>query len=276
MTHDAQRTTKLGIIGMGNMATAIVGGVLKNKTLTAQDITFFEPNPTQKKSAQKKFGIKPVSTLQELCRINEVLLLSVKPQVMPQVLEELKKHVSNHLIVTIAAGIPLATYTKYLGAQSHIVRVMPNTPALIGLGASAYFTSKSVNQREKKIVEALFGSVGIIVQVNNEDKIDAVTAVSGSGPAFVYYYAQSVIAAAVKLGLGYEVAKRLTLQTLLGAAQMLITSTDDIPTLIGRVTSKKGTTEAGLKVLKKGFSKIIEDCLKAAKKRANEMANQYN
>lgn len=270
------RKTSLGIIGMGNMATAIVAGALKNKIFTAQQIFFFEPDHKHKIAAQKKFGVKPVGALSELCRLNNALLLAVKPQVMPQVLEELKKHTTNHLIVTIAAGIPLATYKKYLGRNAHIIRVMPNAPALIGLAATAYCATQSATHHERKIVESLFGGIGTVAQVSNEDKIDAITAVSGSGPAFVYFYAKSVITAAVKLGLNYKTARQLTLQTLLGASQMLMTTHDDIDTLIARVTSKRGTTEAGMRVLKKGFAKIIEACLMAANKRAKEMAKAYH
>lgn len=271
-----QHHLKLGVIGFGNMATALVNGILKNQTLSQKQISFLEPDANKIKAVKKQFGIQSVSNLKELCEASNTLLLAVKPQSMNEVLTELKCHLRNHLVITIAAGIPVSSYRKLLGPKSRIVRVMPNTPALIGLGASAYFATSNVTRSEKESVENLLHCVGIATAVKNEDLLDAVTAVSASGPAFVYQFAQAMITSATRFGLSAEIAKMLVLQTLRGATEMMVQSSDSPDVLTERVRSKKGTTDAGLNVLaKKGFAKIISACLTAARNRAREMGKLY-
>ncbi len=265
----------LGVIGFGNMATAIVGGALSKKVLSPKNVFFLARRPAKDKIIQHKFKIKKSASLRDLCQISNVILLAVKPQGMIEVLKELKKHLDNQLVITVAAAIPVATYKKYLGNRVRLVRVIPNTPTVIGAGVSAFY-GEALKSADAKIVESIFGAIGLVTKLKRECLFDAVSPLSGSGPAFLYFYTQSMKNAAVKLGLDEKMALSLAIQTVLGSAKMMAQSDGDLDKLIAAVTSKKGTTLAGLKVLKqKGFARIVEACLKAANTRAIEMGKMF-
>lgn len=263
---------KLGVIGFGNMAEAIVGGLLKKQVIQPRQVFAIEPNKNRANTIRKKYKINICSNACEFLEKTNTILLSVKPQQISDVLAALSPYSGKHLFMTIVSGTKSGFYEKKFGKNIKLIRIMPNMPAKIGLGATAFYSNKRVSQADKKIFLDFFTAIGKVVEVKNESLLDAVTAVSGSGPAFVYYFASALIQAAKKAGLSESVAKILSLQTLLGAAQMLIQLGEDPLTLTEKVTSKGGTTLAGLKILKKKrFTKILEDCIGAAKKRAQEL-----
>lgn len=264
------RTTRLGIIGTGNMAEAIISGLLRQQTLKANQIYGYDVNQTRLNLIQKKYHIKGILSLTELVQKTNLLLLAVKPQQFPELMEALKPLVTkNHLLISIAAGIDTTFIQKKLKGGHRIIRVMPNTPALIGLGSAVFYANHKTTRTDRKIVQQIFSSVGIVFEVRKEKLLDAVTALSGSGPAFAYLFIDSLAQAAIRLGLQSKLALALASQTVKGASGM-IEQTGELPaTLISKVTSKGGTTLAGLKVLReKKFGGIVNDCVKAAARRA--------
>lgn len=264
---------KLGVIGFGNMAEAIVGGILQKSVISSRQVFAIEPSKNRTNIIRKKYKINLCSDMCELLEKTNTILISVKPQQISEVMAALLPYSGKHLFMTIVSGTKCSFYEKNLGKNIRLIRIMPNMPAQIGLGATAFFLNKKATQTDKKIFIQFFTAIGKVVEVKNESLLDAVTAVSGSGPAFVYYFASALIQAAKKAGLQESVAKILSLQTLLGAAQMLIQSNEDPAILTKKITSKGGTTLAGLKVLKKKqFTKILEGCIRAAKKRAQELS----
>lgn len=269
-------TVSIGIIGFGNMAEAIAGGIIDNKLIRANNIYALDNSAKRIDLAKKKYKIQVSQDYQEMCKNTNVILLAVKPQHINDVFPELRDYLKKHLIISIVTGIEVKSYQKALGKWIKLIRVMPNTPALIGRGAAAYFASKSCTARDKKICERIFNSVGFIAEVKRESLINSVTAISGSGPAFVYQYAQAVMDSAKKLGLPADISKKLVLQTLLGATEMMLNSKESPGELTKKVTSKGGTTLAGLEVLKKkGFTRILEACMKRAAKRAEELSKLF-
>lgn len=269
-------TKKIGFIGTGNMAEAIIKGLLTHRLVTAQQIFGLETNSERQKFIKKKYKISFCQNAEQLCQQTQIVIFCVKPQSAKESLNALQPYFKNHIFISIAAGIRLAFYQKILGTKAAIIRVMPNTPAQIGLGASAFYPASICTKAQQKICQTIFSSVGHIIQVSDEALIDSVTALSGSGPAFVYAFAQALIESGKKLGLDPQVSSTLALQTLRGATEMLIQSDEPVQHLINQVTSKGGTTLAGLDVLhKNSFAKIIEDCLKAAKQRAKELSQEF-
>jgi len=263
---------KIGVIGFGNMAEAIIAGIIKKKLVSSSQIQFIEKSVKRAKSIEKRYKIKSVSW--EKINDCQIILLAVKPQNIADVLPQLKSLNKNSLLISIVTGVKLNTYRKILGTRAKVIRVMPNTPALIGKGAAAYYATSTCSRSDKKSCLDIFSAVGIITEMKSEKLLDAVTAISGSGPAFVYEYAKAMIAAAKKHGLSESASRSLVLQTLSGATEMM-NQHADIDDLQKRVTSKGGTTAAGLATLKKkGFTKTIEACMKAAHKRAVALSKE--
>lgn len=264
---------KIGVIGFGNMAEAILAGLIKSRLMPAKHVHAFEPNLKRKRAMQKKYSVVFYEDPQSACHNAQVILVCVKPQNIKEVLTELRACYHGQLVITVVTGIAVKTYQKFLGKTARVIRVMPNTPALIGHGAAVYFANKNCTPDDKKICEGFFSCLGIIIPIKQESQINTVTALSGSGPAFVYQYAKHMIAAAQKLGLPETTAQKLMLQTIHGACQMMLCSGKSPDELTQMVTSKGGTTLAGLETLqKKGFAKIIEACIVAATNRAVELS----
>ncbi len=263
----------LGFVGFGKMASAISSGILKNKVYRPHQLLVFDVHVTAKQQA-KKNKLVVVPNLPTLATKSDILLLAVKPFDMAAVLLEISNYLSpKTLIITIAAGLPLAFYKKYL-PHHQIIRTMPNTPAMLGLGITGLFFPNTIKHADKKAVTNIFNAIGKTCLVKSENDLNAVTALSGSGPAFVYSFAQAMIAGGITTGLNKEQATLLTLETLKGALGMLTTGVDPA-TLIEQVSSKKGTTLAGLAVLKrKKFQQMMTACLQAATKRAQEIAQE--
>lgn len=264
----------LGIIGTGNMASALVSGWQRKKML--QSITGFDVDASKLSVFAKKYKVAKAKDLAELARL-DILLLAVKPQQMPELCAQLRPIVSKkNLLLSIAAGLDLPFFKKNLGDQVRVIRLMPNTPSLLGLGATGLYAGKNCSKKDRLITKALFEAVGTVAEVAEEPLLDIVTALSGSGPAFFYQYVADSIAAGIRLGLDKKTASMLAIQTALGSATMLKNSGLDPAELVKQVTSKGGTTLEGLKILKeKKMASIIQSCLKAASIRAKELRQSF-
>ncbi|CAI4218499.1 unnamed protein product [Parascedosporium putredinis] len=274
------KSSKIAFIGGGNMAAAIIGGLVA-KGIDKQNITVSEPwEVNREKMAQ--LGVKTTTSNAEAFSGADIAILAVKPQVAKGVCEELAGASAGGkmaLVVSIAAGIPLASLQKWLtpsgdGAPSpHVVRVMPNTPALVGEGASGLFAGEGVTEDEKELTGALLASVSKATEwVDKEELIDVVTGLSGSGPAYFFALVEHMIASAVKLGLSEDQAKRLAAQTCLGAGRMLVESPESPSQLRQNVTSPNGTTHAALQSFEaSGFAEIVDKAVKAATSRGEEL-----
>ena len=266
---------KIGFLGAGNMAEAIINGVIDAKIYKSKDIIISDVRAGQVKAVCKKYKVASASDNCKLARSVNILVLSVKPQNMQDVLSEIKSSVGkNLLIVSIAAGVTTKRIQKVLG-NIPVVRVMPNTPALIGEAASAIYATKNARGRVGA-VKRIFSAVGLAVEVNDEKLIDAVTAVSGSGPAYFFLLMEAMIKTAQKLGLKKDLAEKLVLQTakgagLLAAEAIKAGQTPDI--LRKLVTSPGGTTEAAMKVfLKRKFEKTVLEALRSAANRSRQLS----
>lgn len=262
----------IGFIGGGQMAEAIIKGLLQSKTCSSDMIAVCEPLESRRKYLAATYNLEVSAKAKNIINVSQTIVLAVKPQVMPEVLMEIKPLLQNHLIITIAAGLPLAFYaTRVDNDTIPIVRVMPNTPALILQGASALCRNKNVTDNQFTFAESLFEAIGITVEVN-EKGMDAVTGLSGSGPAYVFTFIEALIDAGIKTGLSRDVAKALTIQTILGTTLLAKETTDHPAVLRDRVTSPGGTTISGLHILEEaGFNGVIISAVEAACKRSAEL-----
>ena len=266
----------IGFIGAGNMAQALLNGLINAKLYQPKNIYVSDIRKDRLKFLADTYSVSPAGDNSLLAESAQILVLSVKPQNMSQALESIKNKITpDKLIISIAAGITVANITDVLG-DTAIVRVMPNTPALIGQGASALFANKKAESRLEE-AKNIFSAVGIAVTVDDESLIDVVTAVSGSGPAYYFLLAEEMIKAAIDLGLPEQVAKDLVLQTAKGAALLAAQGdkTGQTPEQLRRnVTSPGGTTEAALKIFEeKGFGPCVAAAIKRACQRSRELSN---
>lgn len=266
--------TLIAFIGAGNMAASLIGG-LRAQGLEAQQIRASDPGEETRARVSAEHGIETFADNGQAVEGADVVVLAVKPQAMKAVCEALRPSLApNQVVVSIAAGITCASMTQWLGQQP-IVRCMPNTPALLRQGVSGLYATAQVTAQQRQQAEALLSAVGIALWLEDEQQLDAVTAVSGSGPAYFFLLIEAMTAAGEKLGLPRETAARLTLQTALGAAHMAVSSDVDAAELRRRVTSPAGTTEAAIKSFQAdGFEALVEKALGAAAHRSAEMAEQ--
>lgn len=256
----------IGFIGGGNMAKAIIGG-LKNNGFNPAAITVLELDAEKRTQLSAEFGVKTSQHYADIANAS-VILLAIKPQQLKEVCSELQTILSTQLVISIAAGIRSADISRWLGAYPAIVRVMPNTPAQIQAGVSALYANASVGQIQREQASTILAAVGETLWLDDEAKMDAVTAISGSGPAYVFYLIEALQDAAIGLGLKPEEARMLALQTFAGASALAAQSGEDIKTLRAQVTSKGGTTEQGILALEAGNIKNI--MLHAAKAAAEK------
>ncbi len=266
----------IAFIGAGNMARSLIGGLL-NSGYDRQRILATDPNEAARQQLTSTLGIAAYADNCEAAQQADVVVLAVKPQQLQAVCGELADTVQQYkpLIVSIAAGIRSSDIDRWLGGDMAIVRAMPNTPALVGSGASGLYANAAVSTEQKERAENILRAVGITVWVPKETLLDAVTAVSGSGPAYFFLFMEALSEAGERLGLNAEDARLLTLQTALGAARMAMESEEPFATLREKVTSPGGTTEAALKVFaREGCSEIIDQAAQAAYQRAGELAEQ--
>jgi pyrroline-5-carboxylate reductase len=266
--------TRIAFIGAGNMAASLIGG-LRAKGLDAAQIRASDPGEQTRARVSAEHGIEVFADNADAIQGVDVIVLAVKPQAMKAVCEAIRPSLApNQLVVSIAAGITCASMNNWLGAQP-IVRCMPNTPALLRQGVSGLYATSEVSAEQRQQAEELLSAVGIALWLNEEQQLDAVTAVSGSGPAYFFLLIEAMTAAGVKLGLPADIAAQLTVQTALGAAHMAVASDVDAAELRRRVTSPAGTTEAAIKSFQAGgFEALVEKALGAAAHRSAEMAEQ--
>ncbi len=263
---------KIGFAGAGRMAQAIGEGLAGKTGFLAAPARFFDPaDKAAELFAKGHPGTVRVESLQKLCDDCNVLILAVKPQVMPRVIAGLARHVaSSHVVISIAAGTTLAELSALRGT-SRLVRVMPNTPCLIGEGISALAFTESTSEEDKRIARAIFQSVGETIDVP-ETQLDGVTGLSGCGPAWVFTFVESLIDGGVLAGLPRDVAQQLALQTIRGSIALIAATGKSPAELRGEVTSPGGTTIAGLAALERaGFRGAVMDAVSTAARRAREL-----
>ena len=267
-------TPRIAFIGAGNMAASLIGG-LRAQGIAAAAICASEPGAEQRNKVATEHGIQVFSENAEAVEGANVVVLAVKPQVMQAVCSNLASSLKpGQLIVSIAAGIGCASLERWLGNRA-IVRCMPNTPALLREGVSGLYANAQVSAAQRQQAEQLLSAVGLAVWLDNEAQIDAVTAVSGSGPAYFFLLIEAMVAAGEKLGLSPAIALQLTQQTALGAARMALDSDVDAGELRRRVTSPNGTTEAAIKTFQAGgFAELVEQALNAAAARSAALAEE--
>ena len=261
----------IGFIGAGNMAEAMIKGIITAKLYPPGNIVISDVRPQRLKELADKYSIMTSGSNKDLVSKADIVVLAVKPQNLAEVLDEIKAKTGDKLFISIAAGVRTEKIAGTLGDVA-IVRVMPNTPALVGEGASALFANEQAKNSLAK-AESIFAAVGQVVLVDDESKLDAVTAISGSGPAYFFLFMEELIKTATDLGLSENVAKKLVLQTAKGAAVLAAQSEDSPEELRKKVTSPGGTTEAALKVFAENdFGKIIANAVNAADKRSKELS----
>ena len=265
---------RIAFIGAGNMAASLIGG-LRAQGVEAGSMCASDHGAEQRARIGAEHAIDTFASNAEAIQGADVIVLAVKPQVMKDVCLELAAHISDRqLIVSIAAGISCASLERWLGARA-VVRCMPNTPALLRQGVSGLYANSRVSAAQRQQAEQLLGAVGLTLWLDEERLIDAVTAVSGSGPAYFFLLIEAMTAAGEQLGLPREVAAQLSAHTALGAARMATGSDVDASELRRRVTSPAGTTEAAIKTFQAGgFEALVEQALHAAARRSAELAEQ--
>ncbi|HVU85806.1 MAG TPA: pyrroline-5-carboxylate reductase [Pirellulales bacterium] len=263
---------RFGFIGAGRMATALARGFLSAGLATAERIVASDPYPTAREQFATETGGRIADSNREVAAAADVIFLAVKPQQMSQVLAELRGHAKReHLVISIAAGVPLAALAGGLGDAPRLVRVMPNTPCLVGSGASGYCLAPNATAEDAALVDKLLGAVGIARRVD-ESLLDAVTGLSGSGPAFVYVLIEALSDGGVKMGLPRDVALALAAQTVRGAAEMVLATGEHPGALKDAVTSPGGTTIAGLAALEAaGARAAMIAAVEAATRRSTEL-----
>jgi pyrroline-5-carboxylate reductase len=261
-------------IGGGNMATALIGGLLQ-QSFKPGDLRVVEVSEQARQRLQQQFGVRTIAAAEgEIAE--DVVVLAVKPQQMRAVAADLRAGLRGRLVISIAAGIRTADLSRWLGGHDRIVRVMPNTPALIRSGVSGLFAPPAVNQADRDSAQSILGAVGGVVWVRNESDIDTVTAISGSGPAYVLYFIEALEQAGVELGLNHGQAHDLAVQTFVGAAKLAAGSDDTAAVLRARVTSKAGTTEAALKTMEASeIKRRIVEAVHAAARRSKELGDEF-
>ncbi|QLC72809.1 pyrroline-5-carboxylate reductase [Pseudomonas sp. LPB0260] len=265
---------KIAFIGAGNMAASLIGG-MRAQGVAASAIRASDHGAEQRARITAEHGIETFAANADAVAGADVIVLAVKPQVMKGVCQELAEHLeAGQLIVSVAAGITCASLENWLGPRA-VVRCMPNTPALLRQGVSGLYANTRVSDEQRQQAERLLGAVGLVMWLDEERLIDAVTAVSGSGPAYFFLLIEAMTAAGEKLGLPRETAAQLAEHTALGAARMAVSSDVDAAELRRRVTSPAGTTEAAIKTFQAGgFETLVEQALNAAARRSAELAEQ--
>jgi len=266
-------TETLGFIGAGRMATALARGCVQSGLVASEQVLAVDPSQEALQAFTKEIpNSRVASDSVALLEEAQVVVLAVKPQIMPAVLEAISGHVEKkHLLVSIAAGVTLSTLAAALPAGTRLVRVMPNTPCLVGLGASCYCCGETASEEDSRQVQKILESVGGAYEVE-EDKLDAVTGLSGSGPAFVYRMIETMAEGGVAGGLSQELALKLAAQTARGAAEMVLSTGNSPAELRQQVTSPGGTTQAGLETLEKlSGPDAFRAAVEAATQRSKEL-----
>ena len=263
---------RIAFLGGGNMAAALIGGLIA-KGADARSISVADVSPTARERLAARYPVHVAAAPDAAMQGAEVIVLAVKPQDAKSALASIS--VQQQLVISIAAGLTLKTLSRWLGGHRRLVRCMPNTPALIGAGIAGLYALPEVSAEEKKKAETILTAVGEAVWVPEERLLDPVTAVSASGPAYVFWMMEQLAASAESLGIAPEVAKKLALHTILGAAKLAASSSEPPATLRKNVTSKGGTTEAALNVFEdEKLAERFRRAVEAASRRATELGKQ--
>ena len=260
---------RIAFLGGGNMATALIGGLIA-KGAEARSIAVVEVSPAARERLGARFPVHIATAPDAALQRSEVLVIAVKPQDAKAALASVSVH--KQLVISIAAGVTLETLSRWMGGHRRLVRCMPNTPALIGAGIAGLYALPEVTAEQRKTAQTILGAVGEVVWVPEERLLDPVTAISASGPAYVFWFIEQLAAAGEKLGLGKDVSLKLAMHTVLGAAKLAVSSSEPPATLRKNVTSKGGTTEAALKVFdEERLAERFARAVAAASERATEL-----
>jgi pyrroline-5-carboxylate reductase len=270
-----QSELKIAFIGGGNMAQALIGG-LAGRLTAATHIHVVDVMPATLTLVSERFGVTTAQAPTDVLAACDVIVLAVKPQQLREVVSTIKPFLTSQLVLSIAAGIRAADISRWLGGHQAIVRTMPNTPALIGQGITGAYAMSGVTELQKESADALLRAVGETVWVTDEAQIDAVTAISGSGPAYVFYFIEAMQQAATELGLSAEQGRQLAQATFAGAAGLASQSDEPVSLLRERVTSKGGTTYAALTSMEaSGVKAALVKALHAAADRGSELGAEF-
>jgi pyrroline-5-carboxylate reductase len=265
---------KIAFIGGGNMAAALIGGLIK-RGVAPTDLYAVDINDEARERTAKTFGIDTGASIDATLAAYDAIVLAVKPQVLKGVAETLAPQLGRQLVISIAAGIRASDLSRWLGGYTQIVRTMPNTPALIGMGVTGLAALPGVSDAARALASRVVEAVGTAVWFDDEARIDAVTAISGSGPAYVFYFIEAMQEAARQLGMDAEQGRALAVATFTGAAQLAAQSDEPASVLRERVTSKGGTTAAALASFDaQGVKDAIVRGVLAANARAQEMGDE--
>lgn len=271
------KDTRIAFIGGGNMARSLVGGLIADG-VPATRLEVAEPDAARRAALEREFGVGVTADNAAAARSADVIVLAVKPQVMAGVARALAATLGQKpvLAISIAAGIRSADLARWLGGAAPVVRAMPNTPALLGCGATVLCAGPGARAPHREQAEAILRAVGSVSWVEDEKHMDAVTALSGSGPAYFFLLAEALADGATELGMAPDLARLLAVETALGAARMAIESDADVAELRRRVTSPGGTTEAAIEALEAGdFRSLVATALARGQARSRQLAEQF-
>lgn len=269
--------TTLAFIGGGNMAGSLIGGLITDGWDPAR-IRVADTSTQRLDQLSQQFPIRTTTSNTDAADQTDIIVLAVKPQVIKSVAQELAGIVAQQqpLVISIAAGIPASALGNWLGKSTAIVRAMPNTPAMVQSGAAALYANASVSEDQRSIAESILRAVGVVIWVDDEAQMDAVTALSGSGPAYFFLFMEALQMAGEELGLPKDSARLLSLQTAFGAAKMALESNEDAATLRHQVTSPGGTTEHAIRTFQEGaLEALVSKALLAAATRSRELAAEF-
>lgn len=263
-------------IGGGNMATAMISGMLQ-QGYAAEQFRVVEIDEKQCERLRQTLGVTAVCDVGEGIKESSVIVLAVKPQQLFELSRKLAPLLDGQLILSIAAGICAADIARWLNGYRRIIRAMPNTPSLVRSGVTGLYAMPEVSETDKQNAESILSAVGAILWVDEEDMLHAVTAISGSGPAYVFYFIESMQQAGIELGLSVDQAQQLSVLTFMGASKLASLSEEEVAILRNRVTSKGGTTEQAILAMDKNDVKAkIILAIHAANQRSREMSNEYS
>lgn len=271
-------STRIAFLGGGNMAASLISG-LHQAGWTGSQIVVVDHNADKRQDFEQRYDTRSAACVQDADLDVDCVVLAVKPQVMAEAVADLRSALGTRrpLVLSIAAGIPLAALRRWLGDELACVRTMPNTPSLLGVGATGLYADHSVSAAQRDLADRIMATAGINAWVSTEADIDTVIATSGSGPAYYFAFMEAMIDAATHMGLSREDASRLVLQTALGAARMAVESGDDPATLRARVTSKGGTTAEALAYFDRGdLSGLVAGAMQASADRAAVLAEELS
>jgi pyrroline-5-carboxylate reductase len=274
MNTTTSAASSIAFIGGGNMASAIIGGLLR-QGLTAERVIVVEPFAEARAKLATDHGITALEQAGPALAQATLVVWAVKPQVFKEAAAPVRDHAAHALHLSVAAGIPTDSIARWLGSE-RIVRAMPNTPALVGQGMTGLFARPAVTAEDRTRIEQALASTGQTLWVDTESQLDAVTALSGSGPAYVFYFLEAMVQAGVGMGLPAEQAQRLALGTFTGAAELARRSDEPLATLRQRVTSKGGTTYAAITTMQQAqVAEAFVAAMQAAERRARELGEEF-